>query len=73
MQIQIRALSEWGTVYQQGVHRVLQYDRDVTDAYDAAVRDGFTRIIFYVDAEEGDRIDAELQCLIDDAKALAYY
>jgi hypothetical protein len=48
MQVLYKELADWGTVYLQGVHRILERERDVEDAFATAERDGFTRIIFYV-------------------------
>lgn len=68
MQVLIKNLNQFGTIGIQGVHQVLQDERDIENATHNAERDGYNRIIFYVSYHAGWMTDFDFRKLVRDAK-----
>ena len=72
MQILILNINQFGTRYVQGIHQVLESERDVIEAMETAEKDGYSRIYFYVRFPAGWMLNHDFQSLLRTAREVAH-
>lgn len=68
MQVLIKNVKQFGTVAIQGVHQVVDHERDIDRAIDEANHHGFNRVIFYFHYHSNWMVDTDFRVLVKKAR-----
>jgi len=69
--ITIKNIKDFGTINIQGVHQIVESERDIDNAVYNAERDGFNQIIFYMSYPANWMTDFDFRQLVRAAKNCA--